>query len=152
MSQAALDAYLDCGEGYPDCPACGDNSYVYDEYSHKLSGGQNVPKRAPAFDKAFLRKDAWRYPSVSFKTLRHAQVLFFCTGAVFLYCFSGSCETFTDSCNWRNMFDISQLPTQKIHACSDLRLVPGLSGRSSLDLATSCKNSETSPLRACIRS
>ena len=29
MSQAALDAYLDYGEGYPDCPACGDNSYVY---------------------------------------------------------------------------------------------------------------------------
>ena len=28
MSQAALDAYLDIGEGLPDCPACGDNSYV----------------------------------------------------------------------------------------------------------------------------
>ena len=29
MSQAALDAYPDYGEGYPDYPACGDNSYVY---------------------------------------------------------------------------------------------------------------------------
>ena len=34
--------------------------------------------------------------------LRHAQVLFFCTGAVFLYCFSVSCETFSDSCNAHN--------------------------------------------------
>ena len=28
MSQAALHAVLDNGEGLPDCPACGDNSYV----------------------------------------------------------------------------------------------------------------------------
>ena len=28
MSQAALDAYLDIGEGLPACPACGGNSYV----------------------------------------------------------------------------------------------------------------------------
>ena len=40
MSQAALDAYLDCGEGYPDCPACGDNSYVYPAIVTVLDTGE----------------------------------------------------------------------------------------------------------------
>ena len=40
MSQAALDAYLDCGEGYPDCPACGDNSYVYPAIVTDLDTGE----------------------------------------------------------------------------------------------------------------
>ena len=38
MSQAALDAYLDYGEGYPDCPACGDNSYVHPALATDLGG------------------------------------------------------------------------------------------------------------------
>ena len=40
MSQAALDAYLDYGEGYPDCPACGDNSYVYPALATDLDTGE----------------------------------------------------------------------------------------------------------------
>ena len=39
MSQAALDAHLDYGEGYPDCPACGDNSYVYPALATDLDTG-----------------------------------------------------------------------------------------------------------------
>ena len=40
MSHAALDAYLDYGEGYPDCPACGDNSYVYQAPATDLLTGE----------------------------------------------------------------------------------------------------------------
>eukprot|EP01048_Picozoa_sp_COSAG05_P025620 COSAG05_NODE_6604_length_931_cov_3.231971_1_plen_257_part_10 len=40
MSQAALDAYLDYGEGYPDCPACGDNSHVYPAIVTDLDTGE----------------------------------------------------------------------------------------------------------------
>ena len=39
MSQAALDAYLDNGEGLPDCPACGDNLYVYPAIVSDLDTG-----------------------------------------------------------------------------------------------------------------
>ena len=40
MSHAALDAYLDYGEGYPDCPACGDNSHVYPAIVTDLDTGE----------------------------------------------------------------------------------------------------------------
>ena len=60
-------------------------------------------ERAPLFDKAVFRKATCTPVGSHFQKLRHAQVLFFCTGAVFLYCFSGSCEIFTDSCNERNI-------------------------------------------------
>ena len=59
-------------------------------------------ERAPLFDKAVFRKATCTPVGSHFQKLRHAQVLFFCTGAVFLYCFSRTCETFTDSCNAHN--------------------------------------------------
>ena len=69
-------------------------------------------ERAPPFDKAFFRKATCTPVGSHFQKLRHAQVLFFCTGAVFLYCFSRSCEIFTDSCNERNI-DLSRLAYTK---------------------------------------
>ena len=69
-------------------------------------------QRAPSFDKAFFRKATCTPVDSHFQKLRLAQVLFFCTGTVFLYCFSGSCKIFTDSCNWRNI-DLSRLAYTK---------------------------------------
>ena len=41
MSQAALHAVLDNGEGLPDCPACGDNRYVYAAIVTDLDTGED---------------------------------------------------------------------------------------------------------------
>ena len=40
MSQATLDAYLDYGEGLPDCPACGGNDHVYQAPATDLLTGE----------------------------------------------------------------------------------------------------------------
>ena len=69
-------------------------------------------ERAPLFDKAVFRKATCTPVGSHFQKLRHAQVLFFCTVSVFLYCFSRSCEIFTDSCNERNI-DLSRLAYTK---------------------------------------
>ena len=39
MSQAALHAHLDNGEGLPDCPTAGDNLYVYPAIVSDLDSG-----------------------------------------------------------------------------------------------------------------
>ena len=40
MSQAPLDAYLGYGEGYPDCPACSQNEYVFQAPATDLLTGE----------------------------------------------------------------------------------------------------------------
>ena len=41
MSQAGLHAVLDNGEGLADCPACGDNLYVYAAIVTDLDTGED---------------------------------------------------------------------------------------------------------------
>ena len=41
MSQAALHAVLDNGEGLPDCPACSDNLYVYSAIVTDMDTGED---------------------------------------------------------------------------------------------------------------
>ena len=65
------------------------------------------------------------YPTSHFQKLRQSQVLFFCTGIVFLYCFSRSCETFTDSCKESKIRHRPTAATKNTYMHA-LRLVAGL--------------------------
>jgi len=62
MSQAALDAYLDYGEGYPDCPACGDNSYVYPAIGTDLDTWARKHIKSRSAHKSYLTSHTIKVP------------------------------------------------------------------------------------------